>query len=341
MREEFQSLLASSQSSYKRIISNLPETFLYQDPHHPLPDGRPSERIGRIILAGGELLIDGVREGLLYPCLDEIQNKYWGLEARITVQTTGDLLTLQYIEEMLERGVWMIAVSGMDDFHVGLEGDKRLGLMERIRGMMAAAGVREVVMGKGQESYLTEAGPFFLFFGAQPKSWIGEIWPRGRAWSNSLSSADYSVNFCARWSGGKNFLNHGQAGAEVAIEPSGDVYPCCMKTKVALGNLTEERLTDILDSLKGHPAFEAINAGDPERMGEYLAWDRARFQAESAITRPDGAAYANLCMGCDAFFAAHLGEITQKIRADRLAEGARRLAARKARFDPTAGLFPE
>ena len=55
--------------------------------------------------------------------------------------------------------------------------------------------------------------------------------------SNGLSNADYSTNFCARWSGGRNFLHHGQAGSEVSIEPDGSVYPCCIKTRVPLGSV--------------------------------------------------------------------------------------------------------
>jgi hypothetical protein len=166
------------------------------------------------------------------------------------------------------------------------------------------------------------AGPFFVFFGAQPELWIGELWPRGRAWTNGLSNATYETNFCARWSGGKNFLNHGQAGSEVAIEPDGSVYPCCLKTKAALGNLTEERLVDILDSLKGHPAFEAINAGDPEAMGLAFGHSRDAYRAASTVTDPKGRAMANVCLGCDAFFETTLKGVIAEVRAGRLAKRA-------------------
>jgi hypothetical protein len=137
--------------------------------------------------------------------------------------------------------------------------------------------------------------------------------------TNGLSNATYETNFCARWSGGKNFLNHGHACSEVAIEPDGSVYPCCLKTKAPLGSLAEERLTDILDSLKGHPAFEAINAGDPEAMGLSAGWSRDDYRAASAVTDPKGRAFANVCIGCDAYFAAKLGDDLAAIRAQRLA----------------------
>ena len=51
-----------------------------------------------------------------------------------------------------------------------------------------------------------EPGPLYSFFGATPDSWIGKLWPRGRAWQNNLSQATLADNFCNRWSGGLNFL---------------------------------------------------------------------------------------------------------------------------------------
>jgi hypothetical protein len=200
--------------------------------------------------------------------------------------------------------------------------------MDRIRAMMAPLGLQEIGLGGVTDDRLKApapardrgSAPSFLFFGAQPDLWIGELWPRGRAWANGLSNASYETNFCARWSGGRNFLNHGEAGSEVAIEPDGSVYPCCLKTGAALGKLTEERLTDILDSLKGHPAFEAINAGDPEAMGLASGWSREDYRAASHVTDPKGRAVANVCLGCDAYFKAHLAEEIARIRSRRLAQ---------------------
>jgi len=63
----------------------------------------------------------------------------------------------------------------------------------------------------------------FDFFGATDDSWIGKLWPRGRAWTNSLSRATLADNFCDRWSGGLNFLRHRYSGSEVSVEPTGDV----------------------------------------------------------------------------------------------------------------------
>jgi sulfatase maturation enzyme AslB (radical SAM superfamily) len=178
-----------------------------------------------------------------------------------------------------------------------------------------------------------EESPLYGFFGATPDSWIGKLWPRGRAWENSLPRATIDDNFCNRWSGGLNFLRHRVAGSEVSVEPDGNVYPCCVKTALPLGNLTEEPLIEILDSLAGIPAFEAIDAGQPQRMGVAHGWDEARFAAASRTTLPDGKAYENLCIGCDSFHREHLAPVIAEARA-------RRIAARGAARAARAGLMP-
>jgi hypothetical protein len=309
VRDELKAVIGEGQTAWPRIIANLPDRFCFQDPKDPTKN-----RIGRIILAGGEVLHKPVREALFYPVLEALQKRYSPNDAKISIQTTGDILTPKMLRDMLERGVHTIAISGMDDYHVGMEGDKRAPLMAKIRAMMTKAGVTEVSLGGknadgSRIDYTQEDGPLFLFFGAQPASWIGEIWPRGRAWTNNLADGDISTNFCARQSGGKNFLNHTKAGSEVAIEPSGDVYPCCIKTKTPLGNLTREPLIAMLDDLAGEPALQALNLGDPASMGADQGWDIDRFHAASVTKRPDGSSYANLCIGCDAFFEAKLGKV--------------------------------
>jgi MoaA/NifB/PqqE/SkfB family radical SAM enzyme len=323
VRDELRRVVGEGQAAYQRILANLPDDFSYED-------AKGVRRRGLLVLAGGELLIDGVREELFYPTLAAIQAR-WGTAApRISVQTTGDVLTPRFIAEMLERGVSTIAIASIDDYHVGHQGDAKFVLMDRIRAMMAPFGLVEVGLGGVTDDRLKapaparrrDDNPSFLFFGAQPELWIGELWPRGRAWANGLVNATYESNFCARWSGGRNFMNHGKAGSEVAIEPDGSVYPCCLKTGAALGNLTEERLTDILDSLKGHPAFEAINAGDPEAMGLATGWDRAAYRAASAATDPKGRMVENVCIGCDAYFKTHLAGEIARLRAARMAIGA-------------------
>lgn len=314
VRGALETVVAEGERAFERIVRNLPDDFSYL---HPLSDGRSERRTGRIILAGGEVLVDPVRTRVLYPALEAIQEKYAG-KVRVSVQTTGDLVTPEILGDLKSRGVWMVAISGMDDFHVGLEGDKRLGLQSELDTMFAAKGFSQVSLSTRRRDYTTEAGPFYLYFGADPNSWIGELWPRGRAWTNGLSKASMDTNFCARQSGAKGFLNAGALGSEISIEPNGDIYPCCLKTREPLGNLTEERLNDILASLRGHPVFEALNRGDPEHMGETLGWDAARMRAEAKTTTPQGEAYANLCIACDRFHDAVLRPVIRDIRQSRL-----------------------
>jgi hypothetical protein len=314
-------VVEESRATFPRVIANLPEELSYLDlkaPDDNLPGGfvrKPS----RIIMAGGEVLVDPVREMVLYPALETIAARYRGQGVKVVVQTTGDLVTPKIIAELLERGVWMISVAGMDDFHVGMEGDKRVPLQERLREMFAAAGMDDSHLRSDKRDWQVNDGPCFSMFGATEDAWIGKIWPRGRAWENSLSRATIADNFCNAWSGGLNFLMNGYSGSEVSIDPNGDVFPCCLKTKAPLGNLREERLEDILDSLKGHPAFEAISMGHPERMGLSHGWDVATFLEKSKTTKPDGTPYANLCIGCDRFFGEVLAPILVGLRESRMA----------------------
>jgi hypothetical protein len=326
VRDALDDVVGEGRAAYRAIIDNLPDDFTYLDPRKPDADGNPQRMRGTLILSGGEVLIDPVRETLFYPLLEAVEERYGkGQGPRLACQTTGDILTERYLEEMLERGMWKIAIASMDDYHVGHEGDKKWAVADRIRKTMEKFGVQEqrldVLPGRDRPAvdYENDDGPFFLFFGAQPELWIGELWPRGRAWTNGLSNATYETNFCARRSGAKAFLDYGHKASEVAIEPDGSVYPCCIKTKAPLGNLTEERLTDILDSLRGHPAMEALNAGDPESMGEWAGWSRDAFRTASATIDPKGRAFENLCIGCDAFFEAQLGDVVREIRTKRLA----------------------
>lgn len=319
VREKLEAVTAEGANAIARIVANLPDDFCYRQARQ---DGTHERRAGRIILAGGEVLVDPVRERVLYPALDMIARKYSGAHSvRVSVQTTGDLVTPEVLRELKTRGVWMVAISGMDDYHVGLEGDKRLALQASLDAMFADEGFSQVSLSTRRRDYTTERGPFYLYFGADPKSWIGELWPRGRAWTNGLSTADMATNFCNRQSGAKGFMTLGELGSEVSIEPNGDVYPCCLKTREPLGNLTEERHVDILSSYKGHPVFEALNRGEPLRMGEHFGWDEARMLLEAQTTDPTGRPYANACIACDKFHDAVLKPVIREIRRNRLSIG--------------------
>lgn len=315
-------VVAEARANFPRIVANLPERLSYLDLDRPLEGGAEAyeRRAGRIILSGGEVLVEPVRLQVLYPLLEALADKYAAQGVRVVVQTTGDLLSEAIIDELRARGVWMISVSGMDDFHVGLEGAKRVPLQEKLTNWFAQAGIKPSGHQAGSRRWDEEDGPVYGFFGATEDAWIGKIWPRGRAWENDLSRAEITDNFCNAWSGGLNFLDRHHSGSEVSIDPAGEVYPCCMKTKLPLGSLLEERLTDILDSLVGHPVYEAISMGHPERMGLAYGWDVARFLEASRTRTPSGRPYRNLCIGCDRFHEAVLAPMVAELRERRRRE---------------------
>lgn len=316
VRGSLDAVIGEAERNVPRVLANLPDRMAYLDRTDPAPNGSLPEKTGRVILSGGESLLDGVRQRVTYPVIEGLVARYAGQGGvKVVVQTTGDLLTPGIVADLLARGVWMISVAGVDDFHVGMEGAaKQDAYRARLAAMMEAQGMRASGLATVDRKWLDEAGPLFSFFGATPDTWIGKLWPRGRSWENGLSTATLADNFCNRWSGGLNFLNHGYSGSEVSIEPDGAVYPCCIKTKLPIGNLLEDRLTDILDSLRGDPVYEAINAGQPERMGEAAGWSAERFTAAAHTTTPQGRPYANLCVGCDRF---HLDVLAPRLAAAR------------------------
>ncbi len=296
--EELRQIVAESQAAFPAIIANLPPRMTFLDAADEMREKR-----GKIILAGGEILHAAVREPILYPALELLHRRYkseGGIE--IIVQTTGDLLTARIVSELLARHVTKISVSGLDAFHEGMESQHaRDALQAKLTALFEDHGMQP---GDNQGPPLATdppRAPSFSFFGANPDSWIGALWPRGRAMRNELSTATLATNFCNGWSGGLNFLQHRLNGSEVSIDPEGNVYPCCIKTRKAIGNLKTEPLEAMLDRLAGNPVYEAISMGHPERMGITHGWSVEKFLEKSQVTRPSGRAYRNLCVGCDAF----------------------------------------
>jgi MoaA/NifB/PqqE/SkfB family radical SAM enzyme len=320
VRGALDDVVAEAERNFPRIVANLPARMTYQDQDDVRPDGSFAEKGGRIILSGGEPLIDPVRERVTYRVIEALQDKYRGQGVKIVVQTTGDILTDAIVADLLARGVWMISVASVDDFHVGLEGPvKQRAFIDKLSALFERHGMHRSGMAAPARHWHEEAGPLYSFFGATPDAWIGKLWPRGRAWQNGLSTATLEDNFCNRWSGGLNFLRHAYQGSEVSIEPDGAVYPCCIKTKRPLGSLLEDNLIDILESLTGVPAYEAITMGHPERMGLAHGVSEEEFLAQCETTTPRGTPYRNLCIGCDRFHEDVLGPVLEQARERRRA----------------------
>jgi hypothetical protein len=294
---ELESVLAQSRANFATVISNLPQRMRYLD----WADGE--EKTGSVILAGGEILLEGVRESVLYPALEMLRGKYAGSGGvKLIVQTTGDTLNAKIAGELRAFGVWMVSISGIDAFHKGLETPEAQAAMKaKCQAILESAGYEHVNDVAQDSRKPSDNGHYFHFFGATPDMWIGKLWPRGRAMRNLLSTAALTDNFCNQWSGGLNFLNIGHAGSEVSVDPEGNVFPCCAKTKRPIGSLLREPLEAILARLNGNPVYEAINAGHPERMGISHGWSVEKFLEKSKLQLADGRVYQNLCIGCDAF----------------------------------------
>lgn len=325
IRNALTEVVGEGRAAYQAVIDNLPDELSYLD---AAGERKPTT----LILAGGELLIDGVREELFYPAMRALKAKYGDAMPVTAIQTTGDVLTPEILDECLALGISSISIASIDDYHVGMQGDKKFKFMQDIRDLMASRHVTEISLGGDKDARLNmpdenapapASGPTFLFFGAQPDLWIGELWPRGRAFANGLSDAAYETNFCARWSGGLNFLKLGEAGSEVSIEPNGNVFPCCLKTKAPLGNLTEETLAEIFESVATLDSIQAINRGQPEQMGARHGWDAQTFRRKSAKTDGKGRVVENMCLGCDTYFEEILGAQLRDLRQARLAAKAR------------------
>jgi hypothetical protein len=301
--EDLRNVVDEARTNFPRVIASFPERMTYLDTRDADAHGNFREKRGRIILAGGEILLEPVRESVLYPALELLYRKYRDQGGvQLIVQTTGDILTDRIVGELLERHVEVLSVSGIDSYHAGLELEPaRDALKEKLARIFESHGMRELPLQLDQVKKGVPRSPFFQFWGATPDQWIGKLWPRGRAQLNELSTASVADNFCNGWSGGLNFLQFRHGGSEVSVEPNGNVYPCCMKTKMAIGNLLEENLEAILSRLTGNPVYEAISMGHPERMGITKGWSVDKFLEKSKTTFPSGRVYQNLCLGCDAF----------------------------------------
>jgi len=74
---ERERVVGESFANHARIIENFPDRMTYLDLNDCDPEtGRPREKVGRVILAGGEILLEPVRERVLYSALDLLHQKY-------------------------------------------------------------------------------------------------------------------------------------------------------------------------------------------------------------------------------------------------------------------------
>ena len=250
------------------------------------PDGT-SVPVERVIIGGGEPL---VWMDLLLHALSELKARYQD-RTRLEIQTNGDLLDERAVEQLVSHGLTKISVTAMDPYHAPATLRRR----DAIEALLRDSGFVE----------LQEAGErdrlIFDIWGVTEDSWIGALWPRGRALREGLTRATPSDRFCSLWSGGKGFLDYLQTGSEVNIQLT-QVYPCCPMTLRPIGDVLEEPLIPMLDRCARHPAFQAINRGCPEALGTSMG-----ISVEQAQRRNE--ALGNLCLWCDEFFTQHAPDL--------------------------------
>ena len=266
-----------------RVVDNLPD-----------PQKVP---VGTIILSGGEVL---AWPELLYHSLGRLREKY-DAATRIAVQTNGDVLDEGHLDRMLGMGVSHVSIASQDKFHLP-QSRRRAADLERL---FESRGVRRRELGDPKDK--SDGTPEYAMWGANPETWIGPLWPRGRAYVNNLSTATPDVDFCGQWSGALNFLEYDGppgSGCEVSLQLA-DVYPCCPMTCRPVGDLLKESLTDILDRCREHPVYRALNEGRPEAMGESMGIPESHGVERSR-------ALGNHCLWCDEFFTKHAPHLLEQ-----------------------------
>lgn len=256
----------------------------------------PAE-VEQVILGGGETLVD---KALLYGTLDALHARF-GDATRLMIQTNGDLLDVDTVEELVAHHVCRIDVSSIDDYHTNRHTREQL---ERILDSNGLTYLEFPAMVDENGNFPAAA---YSFWGATPELWLGGVWPRGRSLESGLWSRDPSHNFCNRWSGALGFLEDGSPQQEINIRLH-EVYPCCPATGVSLGDIRRERLSDILDKYRDDPVFRALNRGEPEavgvEMGISVGFAKARIEE-----------LGSCCLWCDEFFEKHYQKARPENRA--------------------------
>ena len=218
-----------------RIVDHLPERMTYLDRGDPRADGSLPEKQGRIILSGGEFLLEPLREPLSYPLVERIAARYRGAGGvKVVVQTTGDLLTDAIVDALLARGVWMISVASIDDYHVGLEGEaKQQAFVEQLTRLFERHGMRESAFGDDAEVARGNRPRVQLLRRAARQLDRQALAARARLAERPVARRRSPTTSATAGRAGSASSSHRFDGSEVSIEPDGNVYPCCIKTQAA------------------------------------------------------------------------------------------------------------
>ncbi len=248
-------------------------------------------KVDRMILSGGEPLAEKKK---LYLILDRLKAKY-GNETQIMLQTNGDLLTGEILDQLIEKGVTRFDIASIDRYH-----KKAGGRLMELADLFESRGVngdeKDPLVKK--DNYLHSYPLSWGYWGASEEMWLGGNWPRGRAFQKNIWLKNPDHNFCSILSGGIGFLSGGdEIPQEISIQ-LWKINPCCPGTKEALGDARSERISTVLAALAGNPIFEKINEGNPLAMGESIGISEAHAKKRCGELK-------SVCLWCDEFFDQH------------------------------------
>ena len=251
---------------------------------------------GRLILSGGEPLAE---RKLLYRILEEAQKKYGSTDAQIMLQTNGDLLTADILDDLIALGVSRFDVSSIDRYHKHA-GERLMDLAELFDSRGVNGDDKDPLI--DSEHYLHRGNLSWGYWGATEDMWLGGNWARGRALEKNIWKRDPEHNFCSILSGARNFLGgYEDIPQEISIQ-LWKINPCCPGTKYPMGDARKERISDVLQRAARSPVFRALNDGNPLAMG--LQAGISEQEAQEAAEP-----FENICLYCDHFFSTHLSDL--------------------------------
>lgn len=247
-------------------------------------------RCDRIILSGGEPLAERKK---LYAVLEAIQARFPAQDTQVMLQTNGDLLTPQRLDEILDRGVTRIDIASIDRYHKN-KGERKAQLEALFQSRGMTGDDTDPLIEKG--TYLKREVSYG-FWGATEDMWLGGNWARGRAMDKNIWKRDGNHNFCAILSGARGFLGGTELPQEISIQ-LWKINPCCPGTLYPLGDARKEKVSAVLERVAASPAFRQLNQGNAYAMGASQGLDEAHGRARAE-------ALQNVCLWCDEFLERH------------------------------------
>jgi hypothetical protein len=212
-----------------------------------------------------------------YPVIERLNAKYASQGGvKIVVQTTGDILTDATVADLMDRGVWMISVASVDDFHVGLEGPERQKrFVDKLSAMFERHGLRRSGL-SSDDAQLARGGRTALQLLRRDARRVDRqaVAARARV-AARLSTATLEDNFCNRWSGGLNFLRHAYSGSEVSDRARRQRLPVLRQDQAPDRQPARGRPDrDPRLAAPACPRTRRSRQGHPERMGVRTAGPR-------------------------------------------------------------------